>query len=208
MKEKTVELELRARVLLREIKDVKKRLERLGVFHSHTRRLSVMYFGAIGSKKIDIRVRITNGECEVVIKSGSFGAHDRMEFSQTISYQQFLGFVKLFTQFGFASKIGERETFNYKLPGGIISSLVIAGSVAYLEIEKMSSQKNVEKNIRQLTKIADSLGLQLLKSEEDFNELCKQLDKETDWPFFGSRENYSKLRKLLNNNIKLKATRP
>ncbi len=202
MKEKTVELELRTRIPLKEIKNIHGRLERLGVFHSHTKRLSVMYFGTVGSKKVDIRVRVTDGRCEVVIKSGSFGAHDRIEFPQAVSRKQFLGFVKIFTQLGFNSKVGERETFNYRLPNSITISLVLAGAIAYLEIEKMSSPHDVEKNTKQLKKIAEHLGLQFLNSEKDFNDLCDQLDKKTDWSFFGSKKDYEKLKKLLNNHNK------
>jgi len=198
MNEKTIELELRAEILSRDQEVLKKYLEGMGVLHSHTRRLSVMCFGDIGTKKLDVRIRIMNGECEVVIKSGSFGAHNRVEVAQKINTNEFLGMVKIFAQFGFVMEVGERETFNYTLPNNITVSLVSAGPISYIELEKMSSETEVEKNNEQLKQYADQLELQLIQSEAEFNTLCKRLTKEVDWPFHGTREEYIRLRKLVN----------
>lgn len=196
--DKKIELELRAEIPQRDQKSFKKRLGEIGILHSHTKRLSIMYFGDIGTKKLDIRVRVTNGECEVVVKSGSFGAHDRIEVAQKINPKEFLGMVKIFTQFGFTMKVGERETFNYALPDDITISLVFAGPISYIELEKMSSEIDVEKNKRQLQQYADQLGLQLLESEEGFNALCKRLNKKVDWPFYGTNKEYTRLNELFN----------
>jgi len=201
MHEKTIELELRAEVLLQDYNPVKKSIERLGLLHSHTKRLSVMFFGEVDSKKIDIRVRITDGECEVVIKKGEFGSHDRIETSQNISSTEFLGMVKVFSQFGFIMKVGERDTFNYTLPDGVIISLVSAGPVSYVELEKMSSEDDLEENNKQIKQYADQIGLKLLKSEEDFKLLCDCLNEKSDWFFNGTNEEYSKLGEMLNDYI-------
>lgn len=197
MDEKTIELELRAEVLAQNQEVLKKLLGEIGILHSQTRRLSVMYFGDIGTRKLDIRVRITNGECEVVVKSGSFGSRDRVEVAQKINLAQFLGMVKIFTQLDFAMEIGEREIFNYELPDDIMVSLVSAGPIVYVELEKMSSKSDADRNDGQLKKLADQLKLQLL-SEEEFNALCKRLAEVVDWPFHGSSEEYARLTKLLN----------
>lgn len=203
---KTIELELRAEVWPQAQESLKKHLEEIGVLHSQTKRLSVMYFGNIGAKKIDVRVRITNGDCEVVIKSGSFGSHDRVEMSQKINSTQFLGIIKIFTQFDFAMKIGERETFNYALPDDITVSLVSAGSISYIELEKMSSKSDVDQNHKQLKKLADQLGLQLLESEEEFDLLCKRLDQKVDWPFHGTDDEYTRLTEIINRYVNYQKT--
>lgn len=197
MDEKSIELELRAEVSPEKITSLKNNLEKIGTIHSQTKRLSVMYFGDIGEKKLDVRVRITNGECEVVVKSGLFGSHDRVEMSQKIAPEQFLGMVRVFAQFGFSMKVGERETINYSLPEDITISVVSAGPISYIELEKMSSSSSAEKNHQQLKKISDKLGLCLLKSEEEFNELCNRLDRDVDWSFHGIDEEYVRLESLL-----------
>lgn len=197
MDEKTIELELRAEVPAQDQEVFKKHLEEMGNLHSQTKRLSVMYFGSIGTKKSDIRVRITNGECEVVVKSGLFGSHDRVEVAQKINPTQFLGMVKIFAQLDFTIEIGEREIFNYELPDNIMVSLVSAKPIVYVELEKMSSISDVDNNNSQLKKLADQLKLKLL-SEEEFNALCKRLAEMVDWPFCGTSEEYAKLTKLVN----------
>lgn len=198
MHEKIIELEIRAEVPAQEREHLKMHLEKMGTFHSHTRRLSVMCFGNIGKKILDIRVRITNGECEVVVKSGPFGSHDRTEVAQKINVGDFLGMVKIFAQFGFDMKVGERENFNYVFPDDITASLVLAGPVSYIELEKMSSKIEAKRNIEKLRQYADQLGLQLLKSEEEFDELCNRLSEKTDWRFRDTKEDYAKLEKALN----------
>ncbi len=199
--DKKIELELRAKISSQSKESFKKRLGKMGVLHSHTKRLSVMFFGNIGTKKLDIRVRITNGECEVVVKSGSFGAHDRIEMAQKINPEEFLGMVKIFTQFGFTMEIGERETFNYTLPDDITISLVSAGPISYIELEKMSSEIDVEKNNQLLKQYADQLRLQLLKSEKEFNALCKHLTEKVDWSFRGTSEEYTRLNELFSHYL-------
>ncbi|MEK7162931.1 MAG: hypothetical protein AAB696_01445 [Patescibacteria group bacterium] len=196
--DKKIELELRAEISTQNKELFQNRLIGVGVLHSHTKRLSVMYFGNVGTKKLDIRARVTNGECEVVVKSGSFGAHDRIEIAQKIKPEEFLGMVKIFSQFDFTMEVGERETFNYMLPDDIIVSLVSAGPISYVELEKISSEFDVEKNNKLLEQWAERLELQLLKSEEEFDILCKRLAEKVDWPFHGANEEYIKLNKLFN----------
>lgn len=196
--DKKIELELRAEIPTQDKELFQNRLGEVGVLHSHTKRLSIMYFGNIGTKKLDIRVRVTNGKCEVVVKSGSFGAHDRIEVAQKINPKEFLGMVKIFAQFGFRMKVGERETFNYALPNDIIVSLVSAGPISYIELEKMSSEIDIEKNNQLLRHLADQLGLRLLKSEKEFDALCKRLTEKVDWLFHGTNEEYIRLNELFN----------
>jgi hypothetical protein len=43
-----------------------------------------MCFGKINGQKTDIRIRVTNGECEIAVKFGSFDSHDRLELCQKI----------------------------------------------------------------------------------------------------------------------------
>lgn len=202
MEAKLIELEIRAEVLSVDYDGLKKRLEAMGVLRSHTKRLSVMCFGEVGTKKIDVRARVTNGECEVVVKSGPFGSHDRIEVAQNINPEQFLGMVRIFSQFDFTMKIGERETFNYSLPNNIIISLVSAGSIAYAELEKMSTKSKVDQNSKQLRELAKQLGLKLLDSEKEFGALCERLTDSVDWPFHGAEEEYAKLAMILNRYFK------
>lgn len=195
MNTKTIEVELRAEILPADVERIKSKLNELGYLLSSTKRLSVMYFGEINGQKTDIRVRITDGDCEIAAKFGSFDSHDRMELCQAINKNQFIGMVRMFSQFKFNTKIGERITHNYQLPNGVVASLVFAGNIAYVELERMSSEPEVSEGKLILQKIADKLNLKIL-DEHRFEALCQKLSKECDWPFNGSDEDYTKLQKI------------
>jgi regulator of sirC expression with transglutaminase-like and TPR domain len=76
-------------------------------------------------------------------------------------------------------------------------SLVAAGPIVYVELEKMSSESEVDQNNNQLKKLASRLKLKILK-EREFNTLCKRLAEMVDWPFHGANEEYIKLTELIN----------
>lgn len=197
---KNIELELRTEIPNHNFVKVLNKLKKAGKLISKTKRLSVMYFGKVGKNKIDIRTRITNGVSEVVVKKGDFHAHNRIEVSQPIDKSQFIGMVKLMTQLGFADvKVGEREIYNFDFGNGIIASLCRAGSISYLEIEKMSGLETQKSDILGLTNLAKALQINLFKNKKEFIDLCHRLTATCDWRFNGSAEHYRKLEKLLKN---------
>lgn len=198
MTKKEIEVELRGEVLFKERRPIKRKLEKIGNFISHDKRLSVMYFGNIDNKNVDIRVRITNKKPEVVMKYGKLGACDRVEISQKISRSQFIGFAEMFFKFNFKSIIAEREIFNYSLPGGIIASLVLAGNISYIEIEKMSSIEEKDKNLAEVKKMAGRLKIRLFKNNQEFNNLCSRLNKCMDRRLTKDSD-IKKLKELLKN---------
>jgi hypothetical protein len=100
------------------------------------------------------------------------------------------------------TEIGERETYNYILPNNIIISLVLAGKIVYVELEKMSSVSTMNRDRNNLEGIARQLGLNILYSEKEFNKLCNRLSKSVDRPFYGTKNEYIKLKKLLKKYIK------
>ncbi len=196
MNNKIIELELRARISNSKLTELKRKLKKLGKLRSQTKRLSVMHFNEKLGKELDVRVRITNQKSEVVIKSGPFSSKDRIEISQKINFQQFIGFVRVCSQLGFETKVGERKSFNYELADKIIVSLVSAGSINYVELEKMSSQSDLAKNNIQLEKLAKELQLKILNKPQ-FNSLCCRLSETVDWSFQGTPQDYLKLERVL-----------
>ncbi|MFZ5391439.1 MAG: hypothetical protein ACOZAJ_04165, partial [Patescibacteria group bacterium] len=170
--------------------------EKKGRLISHTRRLSAMFFGEINENNFDIRVRITNGQSEVVVKKGALHAVDRLEVSQSITREQFLGFVRLFVLFGFKSEIAERETYNFLLNDSVIFSVVKAGNISYVEIEKMSSKDTLEVNRKHLLDLISEYDLKLMNSREEFNNLCGRLSKQCDWLFTNTVEDFNKLKEI------------
>lgn len=191
--EKNIELELRAEVAPDQYDRVHALLVTQGSLHSQTKRLSAMFFGVIGENTHDIRVRCTNGSCEVVMKTGaSFNAHDRAEVSQNIQPDQFVGLAKMFAQFQFESKVGARETLNFNLPDGILASLVRAGGLAYLELEKMTSQDSAEPIRQELAALLETFSLEAFTSTT-YSTFCNALTDQVDWTFTGSPSDIQRL---------------
>jgi len=189
-----IELELRAELSLEHLDELIGKFDKV----ERTKRLSVMFLGKIGEAKYDIRIRIdSKNHAEFVVKKGDFHSHDRLEVSQKITKDQFIGMVKIFSLFGFQSKVTERENSIVEIENGIILSFVKAGSISYVEIEKMSNEENLEENKLKLLEIVEKYGLNLIKDETDFNELCGRLTKLSDWSFENSEEQLRKLTSLL-----------
>lgn len=196
--ENNIELELRAEVSLNQFEKLLADLNKKNNLLSHTKRLSVMFLGVVGKSKFDIRVRIdSEGKSELVVKKGDYHAYDRVESSQEISKDQFIGVVKIFSMFDLQSKVTERENFLFDMGNDIKMVLVKTESIAYVEIEKMSYEKNIDKNKADLLSIIDGFKLKLINNGEEFNELCDRLTNFSDWVFDGSPESINKLEGML-----------
>lgn len=196
--ENNIEVELRAEVSLKQLDGLFDSLKEKSKLVSQTKRLSVMFLGNINHVNFDIRVRISSdGNAELVVKRGDYHAHNRAESSQRITKDQFIGIVKIFSLFGFQSKVTERENFVFDLGNDIAMVLVKAGSIAYVEIEKMSDDKNADTVRDGLLKTLEELRLKPIGNGDEFNELCDRLTQYSDWVFSGSTKDIEKLKKIL-----------
>lgn len=193
-----IELELRAEVSLDQFNQLLNRLNDEAKQISHTKRLSAMFLGKINESSFDLRARISSdGDAEIVLKKGDFHANDRIEISQRILKDQFIGHVKIFLLLEFKSKITERENFVFDMGNEIILSLVKAGEMAYVEIEKMSNPKNIKENELEILEIISNLGLELIDNNDQFYNLCARLDEHCDWEFIGSESHLEQLNSML-----------
>lgn len=193
-----IELELRAEISPVQFKSTLSKLEAKYRLSSKNKRLSVMFLGKVGNSEFDIRIRINRkSRAELVIKRGAFHAHDRIEVSQEISKDEFIGLVRIFSVFGFKTKITERENFVFDLGDKIELTMVKAGKIAYVEIEKMSNKKSLLENKKRLTDILLGMKLESIINKNEFNELCNRLSIESDTYFSGRAKDFTKLEKLL-----------
>ncbi len=193
-----IELEIRAEISPKKFGELLGRLGKMRKATARVRRLSVMFLGEIGEEKIDLRVRIdSNGNVEIVIKKGNFHSADRVEVSQKIIKDEFIGLVRILSVFGFKGKITERENFIYKLTNRITVTLVRTGSIGYLEIEKMSTPRKLRSDKKELIYLAKQLNLNLIKNRKEFDDLCNRLSKKYDLSFTGSKKEMTKLKELL-----------
>lgn len=196
--ENNIEVELRAEVSLNQLDGLLNHLKEKNKLISRAKRLSVMFLGDVNQVNFDIRVRISSsGNAELVVKKGNYHVHNRVESSQEIAKDQFIGIVKIFSLFGFQSKITERENFVFDLGDDITMVLVKAGSIAYVEVEKMSNNESTDDIRKRLLKILEDLQLKPIDNGNEFNELCDRLTKYSDWVFGGSTSDIEKLKKML-----------
>lgn len=194
---RSIELEVRAEVPLKHYETLLAHLKRHGKLKSRTKRCSVMFFGHdAGGKPVDLRVRITNGEAEVVMKKGALHAANRIEFSQPVAKADMAGLACVFSMLGFEAKVGERVTVNFDFGKGTVVALVKADRIAYLEVERMTDKQHYEDDKTEVMEVLSELGYKpLLKS--DFDDLCHRLTKHVDWKFHGTPKDLTRLKKVL-----------
>ena len=196
--ENNIELELRAEISLDRFDSLLFDLKKKQKLLLKTKRLSVMFLGVVNQTNIDIRVRASsNGETELVIKKGDYHSHNRIEFSQDIKRNQFINIVKILSLFSFRARVTERDNFSFDLGNSVTMTLVKARSIAYIEIEKMSHEKNRDENRDELLRIINRFNLKLIDSEDEFNELCDRLTRHCDWVFDGTVNHIEKLETML-----------
>jgi hypothetical protein len=195
--DKNIELEIRAKINQKKYKSLLYWLKHRAKPVSKTKRLSAMFFGKVGNNFYDIRVRITNGQAEVVFKIGETHSHNRQELSQNLEPEQFIGMVKLFSSLFSNIKVGERQIENFKYKNDIIISLVKAGSINYIELEKMATKKSGGMAKNELLSLAQLLKLKIITKKSEYIKLCNLLTKKIDWQFRKTNKDYFRLKKLL-----------
>ena len=198
---KNIELELRAIIKKEDFDPAYKKLKKIGKLVSETDRLSVMFYGTCEKNTFDAKVRITNGASEVVIKKGDYHSPDRTEYSQNISNGEFINMVRIFSQFGFGSKVFERTSFNFQFPDSIMITLAKAGEYSYLEIEKMTDKRNQNADKKTLQNIAYDLGVLIVENKKTYYDFCSMLTEKVDWVFHGTKKDFAKLKRLLKQKI-------
>lgn len=202
-----IELEIRGEIRHGDIPAFTKRLLAQRFRHiSTTRRTSVMSFGMTEGagkgwrqketkQEVDIRCRITNGSAEVVAKIGISDAHNRIEIAKAVSKNDLFVFARMFGTMGFFTKVGSKVTHNYKR-GSITASIVQSPSgITYVELEKMSTPAEENKDLDTLTTLAQDIELTLFPSRQAFLDLCSRLTREDDWEFTGTDEDVARLKK-------------
>lgn len=139
----------------------------------------------IEERKKDIRVRVTNGIPEIVVKLGSWGGSEsRKELSFKGSPGSFDTLVEIFGNLGFTKAVlCERRTRAYDYKGVEFALVEVPGHSYYFEAEKMAhgevDMSEVESEIRT---VCEELGLSIL-TKEDFFRYIDTLNKEANAVF-------------------------
>ncbi len=140
-------------------------------------------------RKKDIRVRVTNGIPEIVVKIGAWGGSEsRRELSFRGNPGTFDTLVEIFGQLGFTKAVlCERRTRVYDYKGVEFALVEVPNHSYFFEAEMMAHREadfcETEGVIRE---VCSELGLSVM-TKEDFFQYVETLNKEANGVFeFGS----------------------
>jgi adenylate cyclase class IV len=148
----------------------------------------------IRDRQKDIRVRVTNGIPEIIIKLGSWGGSEsRRELSFKGKKGEFNTLVEIFGQLGFSKgMLAERDCIVYEYKGIEFVLAKTPGQHYYFEAEKMThSKEDFAKVENEIRKVCKEFGLKVV-NKEGFFKFIDELNKTDNqvFEFKDFKENY------------------
>lgn len=200
---KDIEVEVRGLLSREAYQKVRGYFEKHAKFLEEKERMLIDYSTflpdeGLRDRKKDIRVRVTNGIPEIVVKLGSWGGSEsRKELSFKGCEGEFETLVEIFGQLGFQKGIfAVRKTLAYEYKGVEFALVEVPNHSYYFEAEKMAHGdadfKNVEGEIRGVCR---EIGLEVI-DKEGFFEYIEKLNKEANevFDFNENKQNFFKNR--------------
>lgn len=186
---KNIEVEVRGPLTSEEFEKLSSLLERDGKKMTEKHRVLIDYStflpGGIEDRTKDIRVRVTNGQPEVVLKLGSWGGTEqRKELSVHPREGEFDTLVEIFGHLGYEKGIlAVRNSRVYEYKDIEFALVEVPGHSYYFEAEKMAHEHDdADAVLQELADTCASLGLKVFSKEEFFNYI-HTLNKEANEVF-------------------------
>jgi predicted adenylyl cyclase CyaB len=186
---KNIEVEIRGPLSREQFDDLVRRLEDVGEKVIDKDRVLIDYStfldNNIEDRTKDIRLRVTNGVPEMIVKLGNWGgAEQRKELSVTTKSGEFDTLVEIFGALGFTKGmlcIRKSKVYMYK---EIEFALVeVPGHSYYYEAEKMAAEgDDTDKLIQEMTNECANLDLSVF-SKKQFFEYIEELNKKANEVF-------------------------
>jgi predicted adenylyl cyclase CyaB len=151
-------------------------------------------------KADDIRIRITNGCPEIIIKKGKWGATEaREEISVKVQKGEFVNLVKTMAALGYKNgMLAERKSIIYKYRDVEFSLVEVPGHSWYFEGEIMvENEELLEESKKKIMNVCNSLDLEIF-SDDDFYDYVDRLDKEANTNYDFERDGVKVFEKFLN----------
>ncbi len=199
---KNIEIEIRGPLSKEKFKDLVNLFETKGRKITEKKRVLIDYStfleGGVKNRQKDIRLRVTNGIPEIIVKIGEWGGIDqRKELSVFTKQGEFDTLVEIFGALGFCKGmlcVRKSKVYEYK---GIEFALVeVPGHSHYYEAEKMAHEnENYNKIIEKIKEVCADLGLKIFDKKQFFKYI-EQLNKEANeiFDFTAYTSNYFKNR--------------
>ncbi|MBU0999129.1 hypothetical protein KKG24_02350 [Patescibacteria group bacterium] len=200
--DKNIEIEIRGPLSKEEFDNLVKFFEEKGKKTSEKDRVLIDYStfleGGVEKRKKDIRLRVTNGIPEIIVKVGEWGGTEqRKELSVFTKPGEFDTLVEIFGELGFSKGmlcVRKSKVYEYK---DIEFALVeVPGHSYYYEAEKMASNnENGDELIKELENVCKELKLNIFDKKQFF-EYVDKLNKEANeiFDYKNNTPNYFKNR--------------
>lgn len=164
-----------------------------------TRRFSLIYLrnkSADKNNPVDLRIRVTNGKAEIILKYGKWGAFDsREEVSVPISVKDFSNAVEMLRLIGWTHgviNVNDRYKFRYK---GIEFVFVDNGVATYFEAERLTKTKDkIAEERKYIAKICNELVIKPF-SDTEFYGLIDKINNSKGMQFNFDKENFEDIKK-------------
>lgn len=184
--DKNIEIEIRGPLSKEKFEDLVKFFESNGKKKSEKDRVLIDYStfleGGVENRKKDIRLRMTNGIPEIIVKIGEWGGSEqRKELSVFTKQGEFDTLVEIFGELGFDKGmlcVRKSKVFEYK---DIEFALVeVPNHSFYFEAEKMASgSENIDKLIEEIENVCKELNLDIFDKKQFF-DYVEKLNKESN----------------------------
>jgi adenylate cyclase class IV len=187
--DKNIEIEIRGPLSKEKFENLVSFFETCGKKTIEKNRIMIDYStfleDGIKDRQKDIRLRVTNGIPEIMVKLGKWGGTEhRKELSVFAKPGEFDKLVEIFAVLGFSKGIlGIRKSKVYEHNGVEFSLVEVPGHSYYYEAEKMASKNDdAEKIILDIRKTCEELGLEVFNREQFF-EYVDRLNNEANEVF-------------------------
>ena len=184
--DKNIEIEIRGPLSKGEFENLVKFFDSSGKKKSEKDRELIGYStfleGGVEHRKKDIRLRVTNGIPEIILKIGEWGGNEqRKELSVFTKQGDFDTLVEIFGELGFGKGmlcVRKSKVYEYK---DIEFALVeVPGHSYYYEAEKMASgNENGDELVKGIENVCKELSLDIFDKKQFF-EYVEKLNKESN----------------------------
>ena len=135
-------------------------------------------------RKKDIRLRITNGNPEIIVKLGDWtSSNHRKELSVLTEAGSFDTLVQIYAALGYKKgMLCERMTEVYNYDGIEFAIVEVPGHSFHFEAEIMADENGIEVAKNHIQKVCKELGLEIF-TDEGYIKYIEKLNKEANEVF-------------------------
>lgn len=186
---KNIEIEIRGPLSKEEFDNLVKLFEAQGEKTSEKDRILIDYStfleGGVENRHKDIRLRVTNGIPEIIVKLGEWGGTEqRKELSVFTKPGEFDTLVEIFGELGFRKgMLCARKSKVYEYKDIEFALVEVPGHSYYYEAEKMAHKnEDADKIIKEMKNVCKDLNLEVF-GKKRFFEYIDKLNKESNEVF-------------------------